>query len=79
MQYRKQKNLTISQEQKDFIEAHAGVMNNTQLSKYLGLTVNIISANKKLLGLVKPLEARVVNFDRNGYFDVDQFGKLYAC
>lgn len=75
--YRTQKNLTINEEQRKFIEANDGKMSLSQLSKCLGLGWNKIQANRRLLGLVKPKESKVIDFSRGGRFDVDQFKKHY--
>lgn len=94
--YRKQKHLTITQEQAEFIRSKRGYgegqLSISQLSVMLGLSKNVIYNNMKVLKLtnhpvvkipkpkykiVDQTECRIVNFDRNGYFDVDKFAKYY--
>ncbi len=74
-QYRKQKNLTITEEQADYIKSNNGIMSISQLSKMLGLPPNKVQKNRELLGLVKPHEGIVV--EMNQYFDVDKFARYY--
>ncbi len=69
-----------------------GQLSISQLSTMLGLSKNVIYNNMKVLKLTKhpqvkipkprykiidQVECKIVNFDRNGYFDVDQFQKYY--
>jgi len=75
MNYRKQKNLTISKEQKEFIEANVGKMTIGKISSMLGLTYNVCHSNLRVMGYVKPRRATVVRM--KGYFDIDHFQKLY--
>ena len=77
MDYRKQKNLTITKEQADFIIANDGNMSISKLSKMLGISSNKVINNRYVLGLVKHEQAKVVQFDKDGYFDVDKFGRYY--
>lgn len=71
-----QRNLTINEEQKKFIESNHGSMNISQLSKMLGLTYNKCHNNLKLMGLVTPRKQAII-VDFNKYFDVDDCFKVY--
>ncbi len=73
--YRVQKNITISDEQKKFIENNHGKMNIGELSKMLGLTYNVTHKNLGLMGMVKKRKARIVTME--GYFDLEEFAKKY--
>lgn len=87
--YRKQKFLTVSNEQAEFIKANAGQMSISKLATMLGISKNICYNNMKVLQLTKhprhkpkykiPLneKCKVIDFSRNGYFDIDKFSKLY--
>ena len=77
MEKRWQKNITLTEEQLKFIELHHGKMSIGQISKMLGLPYGKVHNNLRLLGKVNPLQPKVVKMEKNGYFDVDSFGKLY--
>jgi len=72
-----QKRVTVSNEQIAFIKSNHGKMSLSQISKMLGLSVGVVHNNMRVVGLIKPKQAKIINFDRNGYFDVDEFQKLY--
>lgn len=74
---RHQKNITLTDEQMKFIEANFGKMSIGQISKLLGVGYNKIHNNLRMVGKVKTLQAKVVSFDNNGYFDVDKFARYY--
>ncbi len=73
--YRKQKFLTITKEQQDFIDLNFGKMNLGSLAKMLGMGYGKLWCNLELLGKVKKQKAKIIKMD--GYFDVDQFAKYY--
>lgn len=77
MEKRWQKNITLTEEQLNFIELHHGKMSIGKISKMLGLPYGKVHNNLRLLGKVNPLQPKVVKMEKNGYFDVDSFGKLY--
>lgn len=74
MAHRYQRNITVSPEQKKFIEENYNKMSIGQLSKMLGLTPNKTYNNMKII-FNMPTKGKVVPME--GYFDVDAFGKLY--
>ncbi|MES2382363.1 MAG: hypothetical protein V4538_15055 [Bacteroidota bacterium] len=92
-EYRKQKYLTVSPEQEQLIKANAGKMTINELSILLGLPFQKTYNNLKLLQLTKrkatrkppppkykiieDKECRIIDFDRNGYFDEAKFAKYY--
>lgn len=72
-----QKNNTVSKEHLEYIKSKHGKMTIGEISATLGLTYNIVHNNMRVCNLVKPRQAKIINFEKNGYFDIDQFGKLY--
>lgn len=69
-----QVNMTITQEQKEYVEKNFGIMSIGQLTKMLGLTYNKLHNNLRLMGKVKT-KAKVVHID--GCFNEDEFFKNY--
>ena len=76
MNYRTQKNVTLTEEQQKFATDNYGKMNNVEIAKMLGLSYNKLYFNLRVIGLIKE-QAKVINIDTNGYFDVDKFAELY--
>jgi|GEM_PF-4090137 len=74
--YRKQKNITITEEQADYIKSHNGIMSISQLSKMLGLPPNKVQKNRELLGLVKK-QAPIIPLYSDSLFNVDEFQKKF--
>lgn len=74
---RRQKNITLTNEEKEFVLSNIGEMNLRQISKKLEINYNKLHNNARLLGLVKDLKPKVVQFDDNGYFNIDKFAKYY--
>lgn len=73
-----QKNFTLPKEQLDVvIERYESKVSIKQICKELGLTYNKVHNNLRLAGKVKPLQPKVVQFEKNGYFDIDRFGLYY--
>lgn len=70
MEKRWQKNLTITKEQRKYIENNYGKMSIGELSKMLGLGYNKVHNNLRLLNKVKTRTARIIKMD--GYFDIDK-------
>lgn len=73
--YYKQKNITISQEQVEFIKNNKGKMSISMLSKMLGLTMNKVHNNMKVLKLHKP-RTKVVKMNKR-FFNEQEFFKKY--
>jgi len=87
--YRKQKNLTITNDQAVFIMSNRNTLSQMEMSRLLGLTINVVRVNSCLLGVksmsrkkvVKhlPQKAKVIDFDNGkGYFDLNKWSKAYA-
>jgi len=74
---RYQKNITVTEEQMKFIESNFGKMPIGQIAKMLGIGYNKVHNNLRMVGKVKTLQAKVVSFEKNGYFDVDRFAQYY--
>lgn len=88
--YRKQKNITISEQQVAFLKNNVGKMSIEKLATMLGLPMQKTYNNMKVLHLtkqrkkrkprykiVKDTVCRVVDIGTNGFFDEVKFGKLY--
>ncbi len=74
--YRVQKNVTVSKEQKLFIQSNAGKMSIGKIAAMLGLTYGKTHKNMVVMGLYKPQpKAKIIEME--GYFDIDTFGKQY--
>ena len=74
-----QKNFTVTKEQLAIIvERYENKTPIKQICKELGLTYNKVHNNLRLAGKVKPLQPREAQFESNGYFDVNRFGKYYS-
>lgn len=73
----RQRNLTVTPEQQEFLKANHGKYNNVELARMLHISYNIVHNNLRLMGLVKTKfqQGKVVTME--GYFDVDSFGKQY--
>ena len=76
MKYYQQKNLSVTDEQRKFIEANHGKMEIRQIAVMLGLNYGKTYHNIKLMGLTKPMQSKVIKMDEH-YFDVDNFAKKY--
>lgn len=78
MQYRKQKNITISQEQLAILKENVGKVTNTELSKIIGVGYHKTMRNMIIAKIYVPEEIKPIEFwDKRGNFDVDKFSKLY--
>lgn len=73
--YRVQQNITLTPEQQQIVINNIGKMDNVRLSKLVGVGYGKLVSNIRVMGLARK-EAEI-NFDNNGFFDVDQFLKLY--
>lgn len=74
--YYNQKNITLTQEQQDFLKLNHGKISMNDISKMLGIGYGKTVHNARLLGLGKySHRARVVRMD--GYFDEETFFKQY--
>lgn len=91
--YRKQKYLTITDEQAELLMDNVGKMTLEKLAIFLGLPKGKMYQNMRVLKLThkgqrrKPVKhytlpkketCKVVDFNRNGYFDEEKFFKEYA-
>lgn len=75
---RHQKNITLSDSQKEFLLGNFPIKDLKTISKELKLNYGKVHNNARLLGLVKPLQIKEVKIDNgNGYFDEELFFKLY--
>ena len=75
MNYRTQKNITINEEQKDFIKENHGKMTIEKLCSMLGLGKTKVHRNMELMGMIKNRKAKVIIMSE--FFDVDAFSKYY--
>lgn len=75
--YRIQKNITLNEEQVEFVKANHRKINNSEIAKMLGLGYTKVHRNMLLMGLVtsrKPT-AKVVSME--GYFNIDEEARKY--
>lgn len=83
MRDKRQKTVTLSIEQQEYLKANYGKISITSLAKMLGLKYNKTLNNLIVMGVHKETDVtqqpidmcKVVNF--NKCFDVDKFGKYY--
>ena len=70
-----QRTVTVTDEQRKFIEANDGKMEIRQIAKMLGLSYHKVQHNRGVMGLIKCRGAKVIVME--GYFDVDEFQKRH--
>lgn len=75
MEARWQKNITLSNEQVDFIKSNLGKMNVREISKILNVGYNKVHKNLRLMGKVKIKNPKVIKMDN--CFDIDMESKKY--
>ena len=77
MEYRVQKNITLSSEEiEKIIECRKQKTPITKISQILKVPFNKVHNNMRLLGLVQERKKRR-NVDGNIFFNVDDFGRYY--
>ena len=74
---RSQKNVTLSQGQQDFCRANYLKLNKREIARALNVSYNVIVINMVLMGLCKEDRQKVWE-PRGKFFNVDEFGLLYA-
>jgi hypothetical protein len=74
MEKRWQKQITLTPEQREFVESNLGKMDIGSIAKMLGLGYNKVHNNLRLMGKVK-LRPKAKVVQMKGYFDVDTFYK----
>lgn len=77
MPYRKQKRLTITDSQVEFVKSNVGVLRKNKMAQRLGITYNKLNHNYSVLGLPKLriVKAKVVNMGTN--FNDNEFFNHY--
>lgn len=75
----KQRNLTISDEQREFIQHNDGKVDVGTLAVMLGLSYNKVQHNRRVLGLVKQRAKviKMVTVNDDELFDLEEFAKAY--
>lgn len=71
-----QRRLSVTEEQKKFIEANDGKMEIRAIAKMLGLSYHKVQHNRGVMGLIKCRGAKVIQMG-DDYFDVDSFQKQH--
>ena len=75
--YRTQKQLTITEEQRQTLIDNYGKMDKTKLAKLIGETYNKTVVNLRIMGLAHT-RAKVIQMQpREDYFDEIEFSKYY--
>ncbi len=70
-----QRRISVTDEQRKFIELNDGKMEIRQIAKMLGLSYHKVQHNRGVMGLIKCRGAKVIIME--GYFDVDSFQHKY--
>lgn len=72
-----QKNITITEEQLELVKKYHKKICNREIAAMIGVTYNKLHNNLRVVGLVKEHGAKVVDFEKDGLFDVDGFKRKY--
>ena len=71
----KARKTTLTKKELKFVEDNYGAMDLKTISAKIGIGYSRLQRNISNLDLV--ITRKRINFDKNGYFDVDEFGKHY--
>ena len=77
MNYRFQKTITLPEEQQQFLKDNVNKYSLMELAKQLNTSKSKVGRCLQLMGIDKQVNPKYNSFERNGYFDVDIFGKMY--
>jgi len=75
--YRKQRNVTLTEQQLSFVLESLGKKTIGQMAKEINVGYGKIYKNLRVMGKIIPEGEKEICFEKDGYFDVDKFGKLY--
>ena len=70
------KNITLTDLQVDFLKKNYSIMTYSEMSKSLGVHHSKLIENAKLLGIEK--RTKNIDFNNNGFFDIDKFFNHYS-
>lgn len=87
--YRVQKNISLTIKQQEYVRANHGKITYIEMQKVLKIGYNKIVFNARLMGLtsnrmkkIPPIKKdeppRVIDFGRNGYFDIKKWSKIVS-